>query len=147
HKREKNVKNKADILRGEGLDAMRVGDYESAVIRLLGAAELNQGDAAARIHAGHALFAVGRYTDAAFLLRRGIELQPSLVFERFDPRDDFGRQADFENQLDALRQYVDAHPDNAGARTLLGYLVYYTEGPTKARPLLEKTPELAPDDS
>lgn len=147
YKRERKLVTSAREMREDGRERFAAGDYETAAVRFLGAAELDHGDAAARIHAGHALFALGRYADAAGLLRRGLELQPTLAYAAFDPRLDYGNPTDFGQHMSRLRDRVTQHPGDAGAQIVLAYMVYYTEGPTKARPLLALARAISPRDS
>ena len=147
YRRERQLMKRADSLRGEGLDAFHATDFEQAAMRFLGAAEADQGDAASRIHAGHALFALGRYADAVALLRRAFELQPTLVYMRVDPRADYNRPTDFDHHLDTLRAFVRRSPNDPAARLLLGYMRLYTQGPSAARPDVEAALRLSPNDS
>jgi hypothetical protein len=120
------------------------GNYERAAINLLGAAEKNHADGASRLHAAHALFALGHYTDAARLLERAFELAPSLAYKSYDIRDEYGDPAEFEQQLETLYTFVMAHPGDAAAVTLLGYVTYFTDGPSTAYPYLRRAARLNP---
>ncbi|HVP09868.1 MAG TPA: tetratricopeptide repeat protein [Phycisphaerae bacterium] len=128
----------------DGILRFRDGNYERAAIDMLGAAEKNHADGASRLHAAHALFALGHYTDAARLLERAFELVPSLAYKSYDIREEYGDPADFEQQLEALHAYVVAHPNDVGAVTLLGYVTYFTDGPSTAYPYLRKAARLNP---
>jgi hypothetical protein len=66
--------------------------------------ETDHGDAASRIYAGHTLFAIGRYRDGVRFLRRAFQLQPRITYLSYDIRDDYGDPADFDRQLEALRE-------------------------------------------
>ncbi|MEE8168982.1 MAG: hypothetical protein V3T70_00405 [Phycisphaerae bacterium] len=147
YKRERLLIESNRRLRTEARQLFFDGDYETAAIRFLGAAEQNHGDAASRVHAGHTLFALGQYGHAHAQLRRAFQLQPALVFARFDPRSDYADPADFDGQLKTLRRFVKQHLNDGPAAAVLGYMVFYTQGPTKARPLLERAYDLLPDDS
>ncbi|MBN2563439.1 MAG: hypothetical protein JXQ75_21165 [Phycisphaerae bacterium] len=129
----------------EAIIMFRDGRYDWAAIKLLGAAEKNQADAASRLHAGHALFALGRYGEATKLIARAFELSPSLPHKQYDIRDEYGDKADFDRHLRALKAHAAKHPDDAGAMTLLGYVTYYTEGPGDAHPYLEQAARLDPN--
>lgn len=147
YRRERQLVKRADNLRGDGLTEFQSGQYEAAAVRLLGASEHDHGDAASRVHAGHALFAVGRYADAAKLLRRAFDLQPTLAYLKFDPRADYGRPADFDLHLATLRNFVRQNSNDASANLLLGYLLFYTQGSSAAKPSLDAALRLAPNDS
>lgn len=147
YRRERKLRTRSDVLRAEGLAHFRDSEYDQAAIRLLGASELDMGDAVSRIHAGHALFALKRYEDSAQLLRRAFELAPSLVYGDFDPREDWGNRRDFDAQLDRLKQYVKTTPQNVAAHIVLGYMLFFVEGPTPARPVLQRAAAASPNDS
>jgi tetratricopeptide (TPR) repeat protein len=126
----------------QGILMFRDGNYERAAIDMLGAAEKNHADGASRLHAAHALFALGHYTDAARLLERAFELVPSLAYKSYDIREEYGDEGQFEQQLEALHSFVLAHPNDAGAVTLLGYVTYFTDGPSTAYPYLRRAATL-----
>ncbi len=128
----------------EAIILFRAGRYEQAAINMLGAAEKNHADGASRLHAGHALFALGRYEEAVPLIERAFELAPSLAYNSYDIRDEYGDKALFEGHVEALRAYVAHHPESAGAVTLLGYVTYYSEGPSTAYRYLKRAASLNP---
>jgi tetratricopeptide (TPR) repeat protein len=128
----------------QALIMFRDGRYDWAAIKLLGAAEKNHANAASRLHAGHALFALGKYDDATHLLARAFELAPSLAHKQYDIRDEYGNKADFERHAESLKSYVSRHPTEPGAVTLLGYITFYTEGPGAAYPYLKRARRLNP---
>lgn len=131
----------------EGMRLFRVGRYDRAAIAWLAASRADQGDAASRIHAGHALIAVGRYDDAFKLLARGFELAPQLATSSYDIRADYSNPLDFERHLTALKSHVVKHPNDAGALTLLGYAISYTDGPAAAYDVLKRAKRLDPRDT
>ncbi|MFH1417817.1 MAG: hypothetical protein ABII12_05965 [Planctomycetota bacterium] len=126
----------------EAIIMFRDGSYDRAAINMLGAAEKNHADAASRLHAGHALFALGRYKEAVELLARAFELSPSLAYKSYDIRDEYGNKADFDEHLESLRAYVAERRDEAAAVTLLGYVTFYSEGPGAAYPYLQRAATL-----
>ncbi len=129
-----------------GVIQFRDGNYERALINLLGAAEKNHANAASRLHAGHALFALGRYSEATRLIARAFELSPSLPYKTYDIRDEYGNKADFEAQLSRLRSFVARHPNEIGSVTMLGYVTFYTDGPGRSHRYLKRARELSPTD-
>lgn len=129
----------------QALIQFRKGRYDWAAIKLLGAAEKNHANAGSRLHAGHALFALGRYDDATKLVVRAFELSPSLITRQYDVREEYGDSADFDRQLARLRSYVAARPNEAAPLTLLGYITFYTEGPGAAYPYLQRAAQLDRD--
>lgn len=130
----------------EGLLNFRDGRYQRAAINMLGAAEKNHPNAASRLHAGHALFALGRYAEAVRLIARAFELRPSLPYRPYDIRDEYGTKSDFDGHLSALKSFVEQRPDDAAGRTLLGYISFYTDDFTAAYTHLQRAAELAPSD-
>jgi tetratricopeptide (TPR) repeat protein len=128
----------------DGILMFRAGNYERAAIDMLGAGQKNHADGASRLHAAHCLFALGHYTDSARLLERAFELVPSLAYKSYDIREEYGDPADFEQQLESLHAFVLAHPKDAAAVTLLGYVTYFTDGPSMAYPYLRRAAALNP---
>ncbi|MBX3396590.1 MAG: CDC27 family protein [Phycisphaerae bacterium] len=130
----------------QGIEHFRAGRYERAAIEWLGASERNQGDAASRVHAGHALFAIGRYDEAVKLLARAFELAPYLTESYFDVRTEYRNPIDFPTHLATLKAYVARHPHSASAVTLLAYVTAYTDGPAAASVYIERANRLNPGD-
>lgn len=129
-----------------GVIQFRDGNYERALLNLLGAVEKNHANAASRLHAGHSLFALGRYSEASSLISRAFELSPSLPYKTYDIRDEYGNKSDFDNQLARLKSFVARHPNEVGSVTLLGYVTFFTEGPGKSYPYLKRAHDLSPTD-
>ncbi len=128
----------------EAIIMFRDGQYDRAAINMLGAADKNHADAASRLHAGHSLFALRRYTESVDLLERAFELSPSLAYKSYDIRDEYGEKADFDAHLESLQDYVAEHRNEASAVTLLGYVTFYSEGPGAAYPYLQRAARLNP---
>lgn len=128
----------------DGIRLFRDGQYDKALMNWLGAAELNNDNAAPRLHAGHALFALGRYDEAVVNLARAFELMPALAYKPYDIRAEYSRPDDFDHQRADLEDYVGQHPHDVCAVTLLGYITYYTAGPAAAFPALSKAARLDP---
>lgn len=126
----------------EGVRLFREGNYEQAMVNHLGAAELNHEGAAPRLHAAHAMFAMGRYREAVPLLERAFELMPTLAYKSYDLRDEYGRREEFDEHLAALKDYVRSNPRDAAGYTLLGYVTYYTRGPGAADSILRRAASL-----
>ncbi len=134
--------NQYSAMFDEGMRLFRDGDYEQAVVSWLGAAESNHSNAASRLHAGHAMFALGRYREGVQHIARAFELSPSLAYKIYDLRDEYGDKAEFESHWAALRTFVAEHPDDASAATMLGYVTFHTQGPGAAWPVLERASRL-----
>ena len=129
--------NQYSVQFDEAMRMFRDGQYEQALVNFLGAAEANHDSAAPRLHAGHTLFALGRYREAVPLLARAFELSPGLAYKTYDIRDEYGDRSEFSEQFDALKRHVATHPSDTGALTLLGYITYFAQGPGAADRILK----------
>lgn len=129
----------------EGILLFRDGHYERAAIKWIGAGDTNQGNAAARLHAGHAMFALGRYADGVEMLARAFELSPTLAYKTYDIRDEYGNQSDFELHLANLKARVVQRPTDPNAMAMLGYVLFFTDGPEEALPVLSRAVQLDPE--
>lgn len=101
--RRERIYARADRSLEQGLEQLYRGEYPSAAMTFRLAAELDQGDPAARIHLAQALLMTRRYDEAGRHLRRALSLQPKLVFVASDWSPYFGRQADWTQALEVLR--------------------------------------------
>jgi hypothetical protein len=144
--REQAVYDAYQDLLGAGLVSFRDGDYRQAANQFAAAAEANQGDAACRIHAAQALFAVGDYRSAVVLLRRAFQLQPKIVALPYDVRSDYTDPQDFAMQLGALEAAVLAQPDDPTLLLLLGYVRMYSGDRDGAYQALRAAVRLSPRD-
>lgn len=122
----------ASVQIDRGVQYFQQGQYQQAADTFQLAAETDQGDAIARIYAGHALFALGRYRDSTRYIRRAFELQPRISYLTYDIRGDYANPALFEQQIEALRKALDLSPRDTDRLFLLGYLHYYTGQRTAA---------------
>lgn len=91
-----------------GHEAFSKGEYDRAARGYILAARQNQGDPASRLCAGNALIALGRYDEAAQLLRRAFELQPRMAYLPLDLRDEYGRAEDFHQHLSKVKTAAEA---------------------------------------
>ena len=130
-----------------GAASVRDGDYGAAARQFILAAKLNQGDAASRLHAVHALTALGHYTDAVPALRRALQLQPRLVYLPLDIRGEYGRPTDFATHLRKLTEAAEQNPNDAGLWLLLGYYQFFCGSRPEAVRSLRRAAQLAPDDA
>jgi len=133
--------------RDRGLAHFRQGQYREAADAFRLACETNNGDPAAQIYAGHALFATGRYRDAAKYLRKAFELQPRIVYLTYDMREDYRDRAEFDRQLAALQDALRLSPRDPDRLFVLGYVLYYGGQRDKAYGAFEKLAYLNPRDS
>jgi len=128
-----------------GVRAFLAGEYSLASRQFVLAAQLNQGDAASRLHAAHALVALGRYDEASLSVRRALQLQPKLVFLPLDIRGDYGRIKDFDEHTRKLRDAASQAADNANLWFLLGYWDFFSGRADRARLSLQKADTLDPE--
>ncbi len=128
-----------------GLKDFWYGRYESAAANFLLAGALNQGDPASRLHAGQALFAIGKYTEALAQIRRAFELQPRIAILTFDLRRDYGEPREFDQQLEALAKTIRKDPSRTDDWILLAYMRYFTDRRDRARELLRKLKQYEPN--
>ncbi|HKQ46882.1 MAG TPA: hypothetical protein VJZ71_02295 [Phycisphaerae bacterium] len=134
--------NQHSAMFDQGMSEFRNGHYDQAVVHWLGAAESNHANAACRLHAGHAMFALGRYREGVQHIARAHELSPSLAYKTFDIRDEYGDTAEFDEHLAALQAFVARHPDDPSGMAMLGYVTFHTQGPAAALPVLERAGRL-----
>ena len=64
-----------------------------------------------------------------------------------DRREFYVDPQDFEIQLWALQEHLRQHPDDADARLVLAYNLYFTRRPDAARAELQKILEAHPDNA
>jgi tetratricopeptide (TPR) repeat protein len=129
-----------------GLEAFRQASYDQAVDLFVLATQLDNGDPASRLYAAQALFAVGQYEQAIPLLRRAFELQPNLLYLRFDLRLDYGNPEDLTAQLQDLQAVVAANPSWTGGHLLLGYQLLHSGQRDQAHQAFTRAARLDPVD-
>jgi tetratricopeptide (TPR) repeat protein len=128
-----------------GLTDFRRGKYRQAANKFVAAAELNHADAASRLHAAHALFAVEEYRAAVVMLRRAYQLQPKIVALTYDIRDDYGDD-DFDDHLEELEDEAEDHRGDASLWLLLGYIQSHAGDVDDAYDALRHAARLDPRD-
>jgi tetratricopeptide (TPR) repeat protein len=130
-----------------GLQAFNQASYDEAADLFVLAARLDNGDPACRLYAAQSLFAVQQYEQAIPLLRRAFELQPNLLYLRFDLRLDYGNVADLTAQLKALQSLLATNPDWSGGHLLLGYELLHSGQRAEAYQAFTRAAQLDPGDS
>lgn len=133
--------------RERGLTAFHEGRYREAVDHFRLACENNQGDPAAQLYAGHALFAIGRYRDGVRHLRRALELQPKIAYLTYDMRDDYRERGEFDRQLAALQDALRLAPRDEDRLFMLGYVLYFGGQRDRAYSAFARLAHLNPRDS
>ncbi len=148
-RREMSSNRRSDaqgIAMAEGIEKFRKGDYGGAVRHLTLAARLDQGDPMSRLHAAHALVALGHYDDAALLLKRAFQLQPALMNLDIDVRDHYDDRQEFLKHINQLHADAEANPSNAAVWTLLGYYRFYSDDPLGGYRAIRHALKLEPGD-
>lgn len=124
-RRKERLLTKHSLSLYEGLQQMKAGDYARAVVSLTLATRLDEGDPASRIHLAQARLARGQYESAAAALRRGLQLQPKLVYVDLELSRYFAEQDGLERYTDALRKAVQGRRYSAPEiYFLLGYFEF-----------------------
>lgn len=71
-------------------------------------------------------FALGDYAQSANAIRKAIRLAPDIVNVPFDLRDRYAVEADFDQQLATLEDFVRNNPDDVDGWLVLGFTRHYT---------------------
>ena len=116
----------AIALMEEGARLFQEGDYPGAAEAFRMAVLAEKTNAVPKFAMAHALFALGEYEYAAFMIRRGMEILPSWPSVGADMRDLYGNPDDLMEQMIALQIYREAHPESADAAMLLGYMSFFS---------------------
>lgn len=99
----------------------REGRYQDSVDSCLRALSYLPDDASIHFALADGLFALGDYHYAAFMIERGIELDPELATVIVDKRTFYGDAKAFTTQVDTLLRYTAEKPYDAAAFLVLGY--------------------------
>jgi len=99
----------------------REGRYQDSADNYLRALSFLPDDASIHFALADALFALGDYHYAAFMIGKGLDLDPDLATLVVDKRTFYGEPATFLTQLDTLRRYTQEQPYDAAAFVVLGY--------------------------
>ena len=110
----------------EGARLFNEGRYADAADAFRRAMLAEKNNAVPKFAMAHALFALGEYSYAAFLIRRGMEILPSWPSVGADLRDLYGDPDDLAEQSIALRIYQESNKDDADALLLAGYVAFFS---------------------
>jgi hypothetical protein len=124
----------------------REGRYDEAAESWLRALGYVPDDASLHFVIADALFALGDYHYAAFMVRRALELQPELARVEIDKRGFYGDPSAFDEQLATVRAYLAEHPDDASAHLILGYSLLFSDQSAAAHAPFARVLELDPED-
>lgn len=125
-------------------DAFRAGDYAAAIDAADRAIKATPEDPAPHELRALALFAVGRYEEAAAGLNALLAVAPGWNWETM--RAIYPDAATYTKQLRSLEAFVREHPDSAAGNFVLGYHYLVTNYTDAARKKLQRVVELEPKD-
>lgn len=131
----------------KGWELFRARDYPGAIDSFRDAVLAAPNDATAKVAYAQGLFAIGNYADAAFLLRRAIELQPDLPVLGEDPRGRYADSEDHAEQMLALRSFLDRVKGEPAAMLVLAWQSYFTGDLGVARESFDVLKSLDPEDA
>jgi len=131
----------------QGLDQLKAGQVERAIVSLTLAAKLNQSDAASRIHLAQARLAQGTYVHAAKALRRALELQPKLLYLTLPLDSYYAERGALGRYTEALSRWLLAnHEVGADEQFLLGFLELQRDDFDSAHAAFQRAAALRPGD-
>jgi tetratricopeptide (TPR) repeat protein len=128
----------------KGSILLHTGRYLEAADAFGLAANVDQGDPAARLLAGHAYFAIGKFQQAFRYIQLAFDLQPKLVFLDYDIRDDYGDRDEFAKHLAALEAQIEKNPRDYQLLALYGYVLRYSGDREKALAVFEQAYKVEP---
>jgi len=100
--------------------------YPAAADAFRRAMLLEAGNAVPKFALAHALFALGDYTNAAFMIRRAMQILPEWPSVGTSLHELYGNEGDLAEHTIALRVFLDASPADGDARFLLAYVSYFS---------------------
>lgn len=129
----------ADRTADAGRRAFADGQYGRAVELFRRAAEITPNEPSAHYLVSQAYFALGKYREAVAAIAAGIALRADWPEARFNSRDVYGKTPElFDDHLKALRQAVEAFPDDPNLLFLLGHQLWFDGKQAEARGLMLK---------
>ncbi len=151
HRREMEVRKVRLLTQHEkalhaGLRRLKDGQTERAIVALTLAAKLNQADPACRIHLAQARLAQGHYLEAALALRRGLQLQPKLVYADLHLAQSYRDENALGEYTDKLAEWLRNNEARAEVYFLLGFLEFQRGDFDAAHAGFERVKGVMPDD-
>jgi len=122
------------------------GEIERAIVALTLAAKLNQADPACRIHLAQARLAQGHYLEAALALRRGLQLQPKLVYADLHLAQCYRDENALNEYTDKLVAWVRENEARPEVYFLLGFLEFQRGDFDAAHAAFERVSKAMPND-
>lgn len=101
-------------------------------------------DAAIHFVLADALFAIGDYHYAAFMIGKGLRLDPELATAEADKREFYENVERFEEHVATLRRYTTDKPYDAAAHLVLGYNLRFSVQPEEAQKVFQRVLEIDP---
>ncbi|MEW5979237.1 MAG: tetratricopeptide repeat protein [Acidobacteriota bacterium] len=116
-----------DQLIQQGSTLFKNSEYGMAARLFQTVIETNASLPVVHIAYGDALFALGRFDEAAQAIVRGLEIYPQYAEQVINRRDFYGNPRDFDLQLSKLEKFVRDHPNDERAKFLLGYNYFFIQ--------------------
>ncbi|MEQ1632445.1 MAG: hypothetical protein ABL997_08740, partial [Planctomycetota bacterium] len=120
------------------------GRFRDAADAYAKARSLLPGDASLHFVMADAVFALADYHFAAFLIGEALRLEPGLARAETDKRLLYKDPAVFEEQMAALRRYLEAKPYDAMAHLVLGYNLKFSLQEKAAEAAFARVLEIEP---
>ncbi|MHC4079527.1 MAG: tetratricopeptide repeat protein [Planctomycetota bacterium] len=124
----------------------REGKYDKAAESYLRALAYAPEDASIHFILADALFGMGDYHYAAFIIRKALRLDPEMAKAKADKREFYKDPKEFEKQLETLRKYIGEKPYDSAAHLVLGYNLYFSGKPGLAKEAFAQVLKISPDD-
>jgi hypothetical protein len=129
-----------------GREAFTAQENGRAADRFRQAIRLRPIEPTAHFLLAQALFALGKYPEAADAVRAGLALRADWPASAYRFREAYGADlGSFAEHLHRLEEAHDRFPDDANVLFLLGYVLWFDEKRAEARPLLRKALTLGGD--
>ncbi len=124
----------------------REGKYDKAAESYLRALTYAPEDASIHFILADALFGMGDYHYAAFIIRKALRLDPEMAKAEADKRNFYKDPKEFDKQLETLRTYIEEKPYDSAAHLVLGYNLRFSGKPDLAKKAFTRVLEISPDD-
>ncbi|MGB9626935.1 MAG: hypothetical protein ACPMAQ_18940, partial [Phycisphaerae bacterium] len=92
-------------------------------------------------------FAIGDYHVAAILLRQVIPAHPEVVYSDFDLRERYEKKEKLTRQVETLRAYIKAHPGDAEAMLVLGFVQHFSGQRDEAKRTFAEVLKVSPKEA
>jgi len=130
-----------------GVRLLERGQYVRAQQAFQAAREAQPSSPYASYLLAQAFFATGDYSQAARSIRDGAERNPDWPRHRLDVRSFYNDAREMRDQLAKLETFAQAHPEDADAQLVLGYMAYFSRDYGKAEQVFSKLESDRPQDA